>query len=326
MRNPNGYGSVVKMSGRRRKPYMVRLTAGYNDKGYPIYHIIGYAATRAEGNLMLADYHRAPYDVNAGKLTFAEVYDLWFKAGHTQSEAYLRQLQSAYKRCDTIYDTIYRDLRTLHFQAIVDRQTPSMQPVYKALFQNLDDYAKMNDIITKSYAEFITVKHRDDTGNRKPFTEAEIAQLWDRVEENDMFGHALILIYSGWRISEYLSLDVDLDAGIMTGGVKTSAGKNRKVPIHPRIMPLVKRLYRGGKFYNYSKVYFGKQFSCALERLGMKHMVHETRHTFISRLDSADVPRSLINRLAGHAGEGTGEKVYTHKSLEELKSAINTLV
>ena len=29
MKLPNGYGSVVKLSGKRRKPYMVRKTTGY---------------------------------------------------------------------------------------------------------------------------------------------------------------------------------------------------------------------------------------------------------------------------------------------------------
>lgn len=30
MKLPNGYGSVVKLSGKRRKPYMVRKTVGYH--------------------------------------------------------------------------------------------------------------------------------------------------------------------------------------------------------------------------------------------------------------------------------------------------------
>ena len=46
MKNPNGYGSVVKLSGNRRKPYCARKTSGWNDKGYPIYSVIGYYANR----------------------------------------------------------------------------------------------------------------------------------------------------------------------------------------------------------------------------------------------------------------------------------------
>ena len=42
MKNPNGYGSVVKLSGRRRNPFAVRKTIGFNEKGHPIYKTIGY--------------------------------------------------------------------------------------------------------------------------------------------------------------------------------------------------------------------------------------------------------------------------------------------
>ena len=67
MRLPNGYGSVVKMSGKRRKPYMVRKTIGWHldeTKGRQIqdFQIIGYAETRAEGLRMLAEYNQNFHD------------------------------------------------------------------------------------------------------------------------------------------------------------------------------------------------------------------------------------------------------------------------
>lgn len=34
MRNPNGYGTVAKLSGQRRRPYIVKKTIGWNDKGH----------------------------------------------------------------------------------------------------------------------------------------------------------------------------------------------------------------------------------------------------------------------------------------------------
>lgn len=54
MRNPNGYGSVVKLSGNRRKPFFARKTVGFNDKGHPIYEPIGYYAERKEAMMALA--------------------------------------------------------------------------------------------------------------------------------------------------------------------------------------------------------------------------------------------------------------------------------
>ena len=51
MKLPNGYGSVVKLSGKRRKPWMVRKTTGYRidpvkEKKVNEYIIILYAATK----------------------------------------------------------------------------------------------------------------------------------------------------------------------------------------------------------------------------------------------------------------------------------------
>lgn len=65
MRLPNGYGGVTKLSGRRRKPYMVRKTIGWHidektDKKVQDYVVIGYAATKSEALQMLADYKKIP--------------------------------------------------------------------------------------------------------------------------------------------------------------------------------------------------------------------------------------------------------------------------
>lgn len=84
LKSPNSYGGVVKMgnTSRRRRPYIVRVTTGYDynektGKTTQKYGIIGYAATREEGLMMLAKYHDQPYDISKGNQTFREVYELW---------------------------------------------------------------------------------------------------------------------------------------------------------------------------------------------------------------------------------------------------------
>ena len=323
MRNPNGYGSVVKLSGRRRKPYMVRRTSGYNDKGYPIYQIIGYAATRAEGNIMLAEYNKSPYDTENARMTFSQLYEAWEKTSGSLSDNYRKALAVAFRKAEPLHDKIYRDLKTYHMQEITDASSPSTQGSIKSLFAQLDDYAMRNDIIPKGYAEFITTADYK-AQEKKPFTEEEINTLWQHTD-NDICCHALILIYSGWRINEYFSVDIDLENAVMTGGIKSEAGKNRKVPIHDRTLPLVRRLYKDGRLYHESESIFRRLWSKMMDYLDMDHTIHETRHTFVTRLDNADVPRVIIDKLAGHAGKGTGEKVYTHKTIEELRKAVNQM-
>ena len=82
MKLPNGFGSVYKLSGKRRKPWAARKTVGWTfneekGKSYPIYQFIGYYATRQEALTALADYNKDPYDLHFDTITFKEVYEKW---------------------------------------------------------------------------------------------------------------------------------------------------------------------------------------------------------------------------------------------------------
>lgn len=57
----------------------------------------------------------------------------------------------------------------------------------------------------------------------------------------------------------------------------------------------------------------------------MNHVPHECRHTFRSRLDSAGANKVCIDRIIGHKSNDVGERVYTHKTLQELKDTIALL-
>lgn len=59
---PKGYGGVSRMgnASRRRNPYVVRITTGYEineetGKSKQVFGVIGYAKTREEGIKMLND-------------------------------------------------------------------------------------------------------------------------------------------------------------------------------------------------------------------------------------------------------------------------------
>ena len=82
MNLPNGFGSVYKLSGKRRRPWVARKTTGWtfdedNGKSYPIYQFVGYYATRAEALTALTEYNKDPYDLKSNVITFDEVYEKW---------------------------------------------------------------------------------------------------------------------------------------------------------------------------------------------------------------------------------------------------------
>ena len=98
MRNPNGYGTVAKLSGNRRRPFIVKKVIGWNDKGHPIYDIVGYTETREAGNLLLAEYNRDPWDVDRAKITMKELFELWkgSEAGRIQPFIFVFSVQALF--------------------------------------------------------------------------------------------------------------------------------------------------------------------------------------------------------------------------------------
>lgn len=325
MKNPNGYGTVTKLSGKRRRPFIVK--EGHSGKQRPI----GYAATREEGMILLAQYNRQPWNLETEKMTFRELYELWLeKRAVKLNEAARLALRSAYQHCTVLDKRQYKNIRTWQMQECIDScgLGYSSQGAIKNLFRHLDRFAMELDLIDHSRASLLTSDPIPQT-SRTVFSEEEIKVL--RAHTDLPFADcALFLLYSGFRISEMLALcrtDIDLTEDTMTGGIKTAAGRNRIVPIHPRIREIVTRRLAesvSGRLFEYhgkplSKTQLRRMWDKLMTDCGMHHTPHECRHTFRSRLDSAGANKVCIDRLMGHASHGTGERVYTHKTIGELR-------
>ena len=94
MKLPNGYGSISKLHGNRRRPYMVRKIVGTDDDGRPIYKIIGYTATREEGLALLAKYNGNPWNIDAGDVKLSDLFAQWAQDNpHKLSDSNLRALK-----------------------------------------------------------------------------------------------------------------------------------------------------------------------------------------------------------------------------------------
>ena len=74
MRNPNGFGCVFKLNGKRRKPYVARITTGWTDEGKQIYKNLGTYSNYKEAMQVLNDYNANPYDIDSKTITFADIY------------------------------------------------------------------------------------------------------------------------------------------------------------------------------------------------------------------------------------------------------------
>ena len=339
------------MSGKRRRPYVVKKTVGWHydeakDKMIQDQMTIGYAATRAEGLQMLADYNNNPFDLKASKVTFQEVYERWSKEKFpTISHSNVKGYEASYKVCGTLYNKVFRDMKLVDLQTVVDtcgKNYPTLKKL-KSLFNQLYEYAMKNDICSKDYSEFVDiVKYKDknpDKRDHNKFTKEEIERLWT-LAEDPYYQIVLMLIYNGCRISEFLDLkkeDVHLDEQYFDVIASKTENGLRKVPIADKLLPFYKAWFEGSaceyllhtldqKHFDYRN-YFDSYFTPIMEKLGFDHTPHDTRHTCISLLTEADVNPTTIKKIVGHSGAMTlTERVYTHLDIQILVDAINKIL
>ena len=340
MKNPNGYGSVVKLSGKRRRPYAVRKTVGYDDRAYPIYNVIGYYETRKEAMYALAEYNHDPYDVDLAKLTFEDLYEKWSetelpKLGKSLAAAH----RTSYKHCADLYKIPYKDLRKYNFQDCIDSCTKgwSTKNNIKNFLSTLDLYAYDQGVTRKQYTIGLKVNEERQVKEKTVFTDEEVQTLLAHIGE-PYIAEALFLLYTGCRVTELLTVrceNIDLKEETMRCGIKTAAGINRLIPIHPRLLPIIKaHMKDSGPLFDYPLdpdnkdpeharlVLFSRKWSDALTELGIHHSTHECRHTVRTKLDAAGANAVCIDRIIGHVSRGTGERVYTHKTVEDLRKTI----
>lgn len=264
---------------------------------------------------------------------------------------------------------LVRDVHISHLQNCIENGTivyagetrhaqnnnkDSMKNLYNLLF----DYAVSRELVDKNYARMFTI----DSGyvrkpnSHIPYTEAELDLLWANIDKHPIIDMILIQCYSGWRPGELCDLkmkDVDMNVGTFTGGLKTKAGINRTVPIHPRIYNLVKARYekaleagspylfftirqRGLHHQNTVKGEVAKMryasFSVQLVNevvpllsLNPEHKGHDGRVTFITMAKKYNMDEFAIKRLVGHYISDLTERVYTQRSIDWLKNEIEKI-
>lgn len=167
IKNANGMGSVYRLKGNRRKPYVacvtesiMKIDATYQQKR----KIIGYYETYESAQLSLWNYNKNPILFEKmkeiGSLTFKNVYKEWSKTRYKNiSKSAINGYKAAYAKCDSIKNIPMCELKTYHFQEILNNSTLSIASDLKlrSLLMLVSDYAMQNDIISKKLCKI----HRD---------------------------------------------------------------------------------------------------------------------------------------------------------------------
>ena len=340
MKLPNGYGAVVKLSGKRRKPYAARITVGWTEDGKQIRKYLGFFRTRQEALKALADYNENPFDLTSKEVTFAELYERWAK--HKFKDEPVKGVYvAAYKNLSALHDMKFSDIRKRHIQGVIDASPLKYQAKshMKSLCGQLFKYAIDLEIVTTNFASLVEMPAHEQSEIHKPFSEEEFKILW--ANTNDFAVKiALILCYTGLRPKELIEMktaNVNLEERYMRGGVKTAAGKNRVIPIAEKIYPFIAEMYNANNEYlindpekglpvkNYTKLSAIWWKSVIIQSLSTRHLLHDGRHTCATLLDNAEVPLKIRQLILGHTSQDITNRVYTHKTLQQLLDAINRI-
>ena len=278
-RRPNGSGTVVKLGGRRRKPFCAKVTLDERNltNGEKKRLVIGTFETYQEALNTLSLYSLTVNNTISKK-----------EAMEIDPEVYQKVQDKMSKKVPTFLDIYYildkdefsllspqtqnsmhgaiKHLKKLHYLKIdqitlrmiqdvfdEDGSNHSTQVHMKTICTKVFRYAVVNQYIERNddYTSYIRIAKYEESDMHKPYTINEILALKkaDTPEAHIM----LIFIYTGVRINELLNINRDNihidekcdDDGTerlisyMITGSKTKAGKNRIVPIHDDIKQFV---------------------------------------------------------------------------------------
>ena len=321
MRNPNGFGCVAKLSGTRRKPWIAKVTTGYETdllthKTRQIRQTIGYFATKREAMEALAKFNDNPYNAESAKVTFRQCYE-GAKKDFSPNRAH--NYRSAFRYLEPIADLPIRSIKAAQMQACIDSCQTTQQREIKTVCRKTYEFALQQEYVDRNPALYLKSNTVESSIDREIFSPDEIEALWKN--EHWSAKIALILLYSGMRTKELRTLDPN-DIDLEEKFIHIREGKNkssiRAVPIHERILPLLRDFKEKPIQFSHNGL------NKALARSGA-HTAHDCRHTFTTRMRKCGCDLLTLQLIIGHTPGTITEKVYTHIGTTELLNAINKL-
>ncbi len=230
--------------------------------------LLGRFQRRTEAWKAIEDYICHPGAKSKYNSTLRDLYDQWsvfaFKGISKQTQDNYTAAWAKFSGCPfpSIADQYVRDITTGELRALLDyyqEEHTAIDPAtggritikplsrsyitkIKALLTQLYNYAMENDIVDKNYAALIKLARQPAASKKRSFSDAEFAaleQAWASVPGGDA---VYALCYLGFRVSEFCELtpeSYDTEKQVLVGGMKTDAGRNRIVPIHKNIQPII---------------------------------------------------------------------------------------
>ena len=347
MRMPNGYGSVIKLSGKRRRPFAVRITTGIinagtdeEPKARQTYKYLRYFEKRSDALKYLSDYNAgvAPKDRQdtSDIPTFAECFEKWLEEKETLrgglSASRSRGYRAAFKKLSKLHDMKVSAIHYADVQPIVSKYTGQSKSSVSQMIivlHGISAYAYKWEYTKTDFARHLYAIGQDPQNIHSPFSDKEIEILWKHKTDTGVL-FALITIYTGMRPSELLQMSIDnihIEDRYFIAGIKTRAGIDRKIPIHHKMISIFEDLKKNGKpWEGMDLMKFRRRFwDPGMEKAGLRHLPDDGRHTCATLLEKAKVPLYRRKLILGHAIKDITENTYTHVTISDLITEIDKI-
>lgn len=333
----NGQGSVYKLPNGK---YRAVVTLGYfTDKNGKLHRKTASRSDftrKKDAYAYMDELRNKPMDYE--KITFAEMYER-FKAAHFPkiSENTQKSYKNSRKYFSVLDNREYASIKNAEYQDILDNLDISTgsKKICIALLSKMGVYAVKDEIVPQSKARYLYAG-KEEKKEALFFTREEVEKI--RNCTAPYAEYVLCMIYTGFRISEFFSLEVanyNRKEEYIQGGGKTEAGKNRIIPVSPVIQPILHHLTKnkiagqifcrkdGGRM---KPEYFRKQFYYqVLKEAGVERKTpHACRHTFSTMVRRTGADDDLRIKLNGHSSINQ-TRHYTHEEVDELRDIINKL-
>lgn len=280
-------------------------------------------------------------------LTLQQLYDLWTPLHEAKvSRSTMDCYRAAWKYFSPLKDELFCELGLDDWQECLDdcdkgRRTKENM---KALAGLLYKYALPRHQTDLNYAQFLHTGS-DAKGTHPAFTKEQVELIRQQIGKTPHAEDVYVLIYTGFRPTELFMLTKDnyID-GVLYGGIKTQAGKNRAVPVSRKIQDIIlSRLVSDSDYLfpkdngeRMSSRYFRDTFFYpVLAAAGIQplptpdrpayYVPYSARHTFSNMLK--DIPGSDTDKagLMGHEDYRTTKKHYQSAELDALRKIISAL-
>ena len=337
MKFPNGYGSVVKLSGKRRKPYAVRITTGYavgDDRTTQKYKYLEYFEKQKDAVLYLANYNSGQKVKEHQSLqeapTLEDVYKLWIDERERRkglSDSLRNAYNAAFQKYVSLHKRKIRTLRLSDVQPVLDANEDMSRGTVSnmlTVIRGIYHYAMRYELVESDFTGLLIGSGKASKQIHKAFAADEISKLWE-LQADPVAHFALVTIYTGMRPVEPTLIgpeDIHLDDRYMIGGVKTASGRDRVIPIHHKILPIVEA--RKGSPCLFEPIRSDVYHKWMSDH-GMDHLPHDGRHTCATLLEAAGVSLHRRKLILGHRVKDITEGTYTHVGAAELVAEIEKI-